>query len=89
MADRLVTASNLEAGLTVVAAITTELVSEIRQRHDLWPTATAAVGTPPGEKDRVIGAMTIRFGSFSPFRRYGLNSGSRLLMTDNDSAGVD
>ena len=44
MADRLVTASNLEAGLTVVAAITTELVSEIRQRHDLWPTATAAVG---------------------------------------------
>ena len=28
----------------LVAAITTELVSEIRQRHDLAPTATAAVG---------------------------------------------
>ena len=44
MPDSLVAASNLEAGVALVAAITTDLVAEIRNRHDLWPTATAAVG---------------------------------------------
>jgi molecular chaperone Hsp33 len=44
MPDTLVSASNLEAGVTLVAAITTGLVADIRDRHDLWPTATAAVG---------------------------------------------
>ncbi len=44
MPDTLLAASNLEAGIALVAAITTELVAEIRDRHDLWPTATAAVG---------------------------------------------
>lgn len=44
MADGIVTASALDAGIAVAAAITTELVAEIRDRHDLWPTATAAVG---------------------------------------------
>jgi molecular chaperone Hsp33 len=44
MPDLLVSASNLEAGVALVAAVTTELVAEIRDRHDLWPTATAAVG---------------------------------------------
>ncbi len=44
MPDLLVAASNLEAGVALVAAITTDLVAEIRNRHDLWPTATAAVG---------------------------------------------
>ncbi|HYL27170.1 MAG TPA: Hsp33 family molecular chaperone HslO, partial [Candidatus Nitrosotalea sp.] len=44
MPDTLVAASNLEAGVAIVAAVTTELVAEIRDRHDLWPTATAAVG---------------------------------------------
>ena len=44
MPDTLLAASNLEAGVALVAAITTELVTEIRDRHDLWPTATAAVG---------------------------------------------
>jgi molecular chaperone Hsp33 len=44
MPDTLVAASNLEAGIALVAAITTDLVAEIRERHDLWPTATAAVG---------------------------------------------
>lgn len=44
MPDTLVSASNLGAGITIVAAITTNLVAEIRDRHDLWPTATAAVG---------------------------------------------
>jgi molecular chaperone Hsp33 len=44
MADKLVAASNLDAGITLVAADTTGLVSEIRDRHDLWPTATAAAG---------------------------------------------
>jgi molecular chaperone Hsp33 len=44
MPDMLVAASNLEAGVAMVAAVTTELVAEIRDRHDLWPTATAAAG---------------------------------------------
>jgi molecular chaperone Hsp33 len=44
MPDTLLAASNLDAGVALVAAITTELVAEIRDRHDLWPTATAAVG---------------------------------------------
>jgi molecular chaperone Hsp33 len=44
MPDTLVAASNLDAGVALVAAITTDLVAEIRDRHDLWPTATAAVG---------------------------------------------
>jgi molecular chaperone Hsp33 len=44
MPDSLASASNLETGVALVAAITTDLVTEIRDRHDLWPTATAAVG---------------------------------------------
>lgn len=44
MPDTLLTASAPEAGVALVAAITTDLVREIRDRHDLWPTAIAAVG---------------------------------------------
>jgi molecular chaperone Hsp33 len=44
MADTLLTASAPDAGVALAAAITTDLVREIRDRHDLWPTATAAVG---------------------------------------------
>ena len=44
MPDTLLAASAPEAGIALVAAITTDLVAEIRDRHDLWPTATAAVG---------------------------------------------
>jgi molecular chaperone Hsp33 len=44
MPDTLLAASNRIAGITLVSAITTDLVAEIRDRHDLWPTATAAVG---------------------------------------------
>lgn len=44
MPDQLITASAPDAGIAIVAAITTELVREIRSRHDLTPTATAATG---------------------------------------------
>jgi molecular chaperone Hsp33 len=44
MPDLMISASAPEAGIAVVAAITTELVHEIRTRHDLSPTATAATG---------------------------------------------
>lgn len=44
MPDMLISASAPEAGIVMVAAITTELVREIRDRHDLSPTATAATG---------------------------------------------
>ena len=44
MPDMIVAASAAGAQIAVAAAITTDLVAEIRDRHDLWPTATAAVG---------------------------------------------
>ena len=44
MPDLLVSASAPEAGIVIAAAITTDLVTEIRQRHDLSPVATAATG---------------------------------------------
>lgn len=44
MPDTLVAASNPVAGVALTAAITTDLVAHIRDRHDLWPTAAAAVG---------------------------------------------
>ena len=44
MPDMMLSASAPDVGIAVVAAITTELVHEIRSRHDLSPTATAAAG---------------------------------------------
>jgi len=44
MPDTIVTATAADAPIAFAAATTTELVAEIRDRHDLWPTATAAVG---------------------------------------------
>jgi molecular chaperone Hsp33 len=44
MPGTIVAASTVDGAIAVAAAITTELVGEIRDRHDLWPTATAAVG---------------------------------------------
>jgi molecular chaperone Hsp33 len=44
MPDTLLAASAPDAGIALVAAIATDLLREIRDRHDLWPTAAAAVG---------------------------------------------
>ena len=44
MPDLLISASAPAAGIAIVAAITTDLVAEIRARHDLSPLVTAAVG---------------------------------------------
>jgi molecular chaperone Hsp33 len=44
MPDSIVTATVADAPIAFAAAITTQLVTEIRDRHDLWPTASAAVG---------------------------------------------
>ena len=44
MTDLMIAASAPGSGVTLVAAITTELVREIQIRNDLAPTATAAVG---------------------------------------------
>ncbi len=44
MPDLVLAASSPEIGIAVVAAITTELVREVRARGDLAPTAIAAVG---------------------------------------------
>ncbi len=42
--DRILTASAARGSVSIVAGITTELVREARERHDLAPTASAAVG---------------------------------------------
>lgn len=44
MPDLLLGATAQDTGISIVAAITTDLVREIQIRHDLWPTASAAVG---------------------------------------------
>jgi molecular chaperone Hsp33 len=44
MPDLLMTASSPSDGIVLVAAVTTDLVGEIRSRHDLSPVAAAAVG---------------------------------------------
>jgi molecular chaperone Hsp33 len=44
MADRLLGAAATRAGASIVAAVTTDLVADVQRRHDLSPTATAAVG---------------------------------------------
>lgn len=44
MPDSIISASSPESGISVVAAITTDLVREAQRRHGLSPTATAAVG---------------------------------------------
>lgn len=44
MSDLLLGATAPDTGISIVAAITTDLVREIQIRHDLWPTASAAVG---------------------------------------------
>jgi molecular chaperone Hsp33 len=42
--DRIVTASAARGTVSLVSGITTDLVREVRARHDLAPTASAAVG---------------------------------------------
>lgn len=42
--DRITTASAARGTVSLVAGITTDLVREVRERHDLAPTASAAVG---------------------------------------------
>jgi molecular chaperone Hsp33 len=44
MPDLIVSASAPQAGIAIAAAVTTDLVTEIRSRHDLSPLVTAAVG---------------------------------------------
>jgi len=44
MPDLIVSASAPQTGIAIAAAITTDLVAEIRGRHDLSPLVTAAVG---------------------------------------------
>jgi molecular chaperone Hsp33 len=44
MPDLIISASAPQTGIAIAAAITTDLVAEIRSRHDLSPLVTAAVG---------------------------------------------
>ena len=44
MPDRILTATSLDGSFSIVAGITTEIVADAQARHDLAPTASAAVG---------------------------------------------
>jgi molecular chaperone Hsp33 len=44
MPDRIVTATAVDGSFSIVAGITTDLVRETQQRHEMSPTASAAVG---------------------------------------------
>jgi len=44
MPDLLLSATTADSGASILAAVTTDLVAEVQRRHDLSPTATAAVG---------------------------------------------
>ncbi|MGA8839311.1 MAG: Hsp33 family molecular chaperone HslO, partial [Candidatus Aquilonibacter sp.] len=44
MPDLIISASAPQTGIAIAAAITTDLVAEIRSRHDLSPLVSAAVG---------------------------------------------
>ncbi len=44
MPDRILTATSSDGSFSIVAGITTEVVRECQQRHELAPTASAAVG---------------------------------------------
>ncbi len=44
MPDRILTATSLDGSFSIVAGITTEIVADAQVRHDLAPTASAAVG---------------------------------------------
>jgi molecular chaperone Hsp33 len=44
MPDRIVTATTADGSISIVAGITTELVRETQRRHELAPTASAALG---------------------------------------------
>lgn len=44
MPDRILTATAVDGSFSIVAGITTELVADLQRRHDLAPTASAAVG---------------------------------------------
>ncbi|MBV9102693.1 MAG: Hsp33 family molecular chaperone HslO [Candidatus Eremiobacteraeota bacterium] len=44
MPDRIVSATSTDGSISIAAGVTTNLVAEVRQRHDLSPTASAALG---------------------------------------------
>ncbi len=65
MPDRILSATASEAGFSIVAGITTDLVSQVQLRHTLSPTATAAVG-------RLITAAALFATSLKGTERVGL-----------------
>lgn len=65
MSDLILSATAPEAGFSIVAGITTQLVSETQKRHLLSPTATAALG-------RLITASALLATSLKGSERVGL-----------------
>ncbi len=64
--DRIVTASAARGTVSLVAGITTELVRDARERHDLAPTSSAAVG-------RLLTAASLLGASLAPRERLTLH----------------
>ncbi len=75
MPDRILTATAVDGSYSIVAGITTELVRECQRRHELAPTASAAVGrlvsgaTLLGASLKGREKLTLQIASDGPLRR--------------------
>lgn len=80
MPDLLIGAASPEAGIAVVAAITTDLVTEIQRRHDLSPLATAVTGrlatgaTLFGSSLKARERLTLQIGGDGPIGSVGADA---------------
>ncbi len=90
MPDRIVTATAIDGSFSIVAGITTELVRETQQRHELAPTASAAVGrlltgaALLGASLKGREKLTLQIASDGPLR--GIVADVQLGRTGDDGA---
>ena len=93
MPDRIVTATAIDGSFSIVAGITTELVRETQQRHELAPTASAAVGrlltgaALLGASLKGREKLTLQIASDGPLR--GIVADVQLGRTGDDDGGEE
>ena len=93
MPDRILTATAVDGSFSIVAGITTDLVRETQQRHELAPTASAAVGrlltgaALLGASLKGREKLTLQIASDGPLR--GLVADVQLNRTGEDGAAEE
>ncbi len=93
MPDRIVTATAIDGSFSIVAGVTTELVRETQQRHELAPTASAAVGrlltgaALLGASLKGREKLTLQIASDGPLR--GIVADVQLGRTGDDDGGEE